>query len=153
MKDRVRKDVRYNRLADHKLTTPLLRAVTLRIRRISFINANYCGWVGASTTGISLPMKDRDRKDVGYDRLYDHKFIIKTNRLHQESIKQWKCYDQMMACVNGGSGILFGIYQPKRYSGRRVKTPKLLLKYYLKWYGDNTDHRLNIIEVIFEVVR
>jgi len=27
-------------------------------------------------------------------------------------------------CVNNGSGILFGFYQPKRYSAQRVKTPK-----------------------------
>ena len=43
-------------------------------------------------------------------------------------IKALAKYDSIKyaMCVNGGSGILFG-FSPKRYSGRRVKTPQLLL--------------------------
>jgi hypothetical protein len=36
------------------------------------------------------------------------------------------------ACVNDGSGILFGFLEPKRYSGQRVKTPKILLIIFFK---------------------
>ena len=37
-----------------------------------------------------------------------------------------------MSCPQDGSGILFGFFRPKRYSGQRVKTPKIL---FLKSYA------------------
>ncbi|PWS26841.1 hypothetical protein DHW03_12475 [Pedobacter yonginense] len=44
-------------------------------------------------------------------------------------IKNWgfpfnQVWVQRLARVNDGSGILFGFFLPKRYSGQRVKTPK-----------------------------